>query len=173
MPRRFIKRFMPDPEFIRNHRSLQVLSRWLHEPNLWHLNRYSVSMAFLLGLFAAFVPLPSQMLIAAVLAVWLRANLPISVALVWISNPLTMPPIFYVTYKVGAWVLRLPPREVRFEPSVEWLSGQLSHVWQPFLCGSLIVGLGSGLLAAGLVQVIWRLHVRLRWRARLRRRRPD
>ena len=60
MPRRLFKRYMPDPEQIRNHRSLRFLGKLLHEPNLWHLNRRSVSRAMAMGLFAAFVPLLSR-----------------------------------------------------------------------------------------------------------------
>jgi uncharacterized protein len=173
MPRKLFKRFMPDPDFIKNHRSLQLINKWLHDPNLWHLNRYAVSMAVFLGLFTAFIPLPSQMLIAALLAIWWRANLPISIALVWLTNPLTMPPIFYITYHIGAWVLKTPHSNVKFEPSVEWFGSQLAQIWEPFLLGSLICGLLLGLLGAMLVRILWRVHVTLRWRARQRCRSAD
>jgi len=53
------------------------------------------------GLFCAFVPLPIQMLLAAAAAIIFRVNLPISVGLVWITNPVTIPPMFYFCYKVG------------------------------------------------------------------------
>ena len=95
MTKKFIQRFLPDPTWIKNHQSLRFLGDWLHDPNIWHLNRRSASMAVFIGLFIAFVPLPSQMLMAAVLAVLLRVNLPLSVLLVWVSNPITMPPLFY------------------------------------------------------------------------------
>lgn len=39
------------------------------------------------GAFYAFVPFPWQMLLAAITALWLRFNLPVAVAMVWITNP--------------------------------------------------------------------------------------
>lgn len=63
---------------------------------------------FAVGVFTSFLPLPGQMVIAALLALWLRCNLPLSIILVWISNPITMPAIFYSTYKLGAWILGTP-----------------------------------------------------------------
>lgn len=170
MPRRLLKRLMPKPEFVRNHPSLRFLGQRLHDPNLWHLNRYAVALAFFIGFFAACIPLPSQMIIAALLAIWWRANLPISVALVWLTNPITMPPVLYIEYRVGAWILHRPPNALRFEPSLEWLRGQIGHIWEPLVVGSLICGLVSGLLAGFLVRALWRLQVALRWRARQRRR---
>ena len=113
MPRRLFKRYMPDPESIRSQKSLRFLGKLTHDPNLWHLNRHSVSRAMAAGLFAAFIPMPMQMLLAAGLAVWIRSNLPISVGLVWLTNPITMPPVFYCTYKLGAWLMQVPPRTCR------------------------------------------------------------
>lgn len=170
MARKFFKRFMPDPELIRQHRSLQLLDRWLHDANLWHLNRYSVSTAFFIGMFAAFIPLPSQMLIAGALAIWWRANLPISVALVWTSNPFTIPFFFGGSYMLGAKLLghSLP---TNFEPSLNWLQQNAATLWQPFVIGSVLAGLLAGALCALVVRVFWRLQVALRWKAREHRHR--
>ena len=96
---------MPDHQTIKEHKHLKIFGKLLHDGNLWHLNRRSVSGAFAVGLFCAFVPIPSQMILAAAIAIIIRVNLPISVALVWISNPITMPPIFYAAYKFGAYVM--------------------------------------------------------------------
>lgn len=125
MPRRLFKRYMPDPESIRSQKSLRFLGKLTHDPNLWHLNRHSVSRAMAAGLFAAFIPMPMQMLLAAGLAVWIRSNLPISVGLVWLTNPITMPPVFYCTYKLGAWLMQVPPRTLPDHLTWEWISQEL------------------------------------------------
>lgn len=166
MPKKFIKRLTPSAETIKNHPSLQRFAHWLHDANLWHLNRYSVSVATFIGIFAAFVPLPSQMPIALVLSIWWRANVPISVALVWLTNPLTSPPIFYGTYRLGNLLLRRETPPLGFEPSLDWLSSQIGHIWAPLLLGSLTAGVVVGLIGAGMVRVFWRINVGLRWTAR-------
>ena len=151
---------MPDTEKIRNNKQLnKVFGTLLHDPNLLHLNRRSVSMAFLVGLFMAFVPLPSQMIMAAAVAIYIRCNLPISVALVWISNPVTMPPIFYFAYKVGATILNTPERAFTFDLSWEWLGTELAAIWEPFLLGCLVCGVVFGVLGFGLIRLLWRLHI--------------
>ena len=173
MPRRLFKRYMPDPQMIRDHKSLRFLGTLLHDPNLWHLNRHSVARAMAAGLFAAFIPAPMQMLIAASLAIPIRANLPISVGLVWLTNPLTMPPIFYCTYKMGSWLLGVPPMELPDELTWEWISGELAILWQPFLLGSVIVGVISAALGYGLTMLYWHWWVAHNWRKRAEKRRQS
>ncbi|WP_043310052.1 DUF2062 domain-containing protein [Pseudomonas sp. ML96] len=171
MPRRLFKRYMPNPDMIREHKSLRFLGTLLHDPNLWHLNRHSVARAMAAGLFAAFIPAPAQMLIAACLAIPIRANLPISVGLVWLTNPFTMPPIFYCTYKMGSWLLGIPPMELPDELTWEWISGELSIVWKPFLLGSVVTGALLGALAYATTMLYWRWWVAHSWRKRAERRR--
>ncbi|MBP8924839.1 MAG: DUF2062 domain-containing protein [Pseudomonadales bacterium] len=171
MPRRFIRRYLPHPHTIRDHHSLRMLRTRLHDPNLWHLNRHSVSVAMFVGVFVAFIPLPLQMLIAAVAAIALRCNLALAVALVWITNPLTMPPIYYATYRLGALMLGLPPQTSHFELSLNWIEHQMSVIWEPLLLGSFSAGLVLGSLALVLTRVAWRIGVQLKWRQRQRQRR--
>ncbi len=170
MPRRFIKRYMPDESKIKAHPHLQWLGNSIHNPNLWHLNRSSVSLAFLVGIFCAFLPIPFQMLVAAVLAILIHSNLPISIGLVWITNPLTMPPIFYSTYKVGAFLLNLPVQETDMALSLEWLESSISHIWWPLLFGSLVCGAILSAASYALVQLLWVWRVNRDWEARRQRR---
>lgn len=160
MTKKFIKRYMPDHEKIRNNKQLnKVFGTLLHDPNLLHLNRRSVSSAFFVGLFMAFVPLPTQMVMAAAIAIIVRCNLPVAVGLVWISNPITMPPIFYFAYKVGATILSTPQREFSFDLSWDWLGTELAAIWEPFLLGCAISGLVAGTLGYISIRLLWRLHI--------------
>src|SRR5690554_8036200 len=83
--------------------------------------------------------MPFQMLAAAFCAIWINANLPLSVALVWISNPLTMPPMFYFNYKLGAWLLDRPVLDFEFELTWHWISHRLVDIGIPLYLGSLII----------------------------------
>ncbi len=159
MPKRFIKRFLPDHISIRKHKHLQLLGDRLHDPNLWHLNRRSVAGAMGVGVFFAFVPLPMQMLMAAAAAIWLRINLPIAVAMVWITNPVTMAPIFFFTYKVGTWLLGTRPHQFTFEPTLGWFMTEAGAIGYPLLVGSLAIGTVLGLLVYGTVRLAWRIHI--------------
>lgn len=159
MPKKIIKRFMPDHHQVRNHKHLKMFGRLIHDPNLWHLNRRSASGAVAVGLFMAFVPVPFQMVLAAAGSIIARVNLPIAVALVWLTNPLTMPPVYYVTYKFGSWLMGRPAPDTEFELSYEWFANELEAIWQPFLLGSLMVGAISALLGFFLIRGLWRLRV--------------
>lgn len=166
MARKIIKRILPDPEWVKNQRSLQVLGDWLHDPDIWHLTRHSVASAAFIGLFLAFVPFPAQMIMAAVLAIYFRANLAISIILVWITNPLTVAPIFFMAYKVGTVFVGGSQEQFAFEVSWTWVSNELSAIWQPLLLGCLLCGLFFGLLGQTLVKALWRWYVIKRWHER-------
>lgn len=155
---------------MRTHRALRPLGKSLQNPEIWHLHRRSVAGAAFIGLFAAFLPVPMHMLIAGAMAIAMRCNLPLSVALVWVNNPLTMGPAFYFAYKVGAWLLNveLTVSEVRID--FDWLADQFSQIWLPLVLGSLVCGVVSGALAYVIVRIGWRIHVVKRWRARQRER---
>lgn len=170
MPRKTLKQWLPTPTKIRKIEALQVLGDWIYQTNLWHINRYSASMAFFVGVFVAFLPIPGQMPVAAVLAVLLRCNLPMSVALVWITNPVTMPALFYVSYRVGALLIDVPVQVAEFEMSVAWVSARIGVLWKPLLAGSLICGLLFGSLGYTAVSLLWRYHVASKWRRRARHR---
>ena len=105
MLKNVIKRFFPDLEKIKEEKVLKILGPAILQPNLWHLNRKSVSRAIAIGLFCAFLPIPLQMVLAAFFAIIFAANLPISVILVWITNPITIPPILLIAYKIGALII--------------------------------------------------------------------
>ncbi|MCA0901459.1 DUF2062 domain-containing protein [Microbulbifer agarilyticus] len=173
MPKSVIRRWLPTPEQVRSNNGLKFLGTLLHDPNLFHLNRHSVSVAFAVGVFTAFLPLPGQMIIAALLALWFRCNLPLSVALVWISNPVTMPAIFYSTYKLGAWMLGTPPVQFEIELSWEWLTQEVGKIWLPLFFGSLISGIFFATIAYFVMQAIWRWQVVKRWKTRLAQRKAQ
>jgi len=166
MPKRFIQKISPDPDTLKKHKHLKLFGSLLHNPNLWHLNRRSISGACAVGIFCAFIPVPFQMVIAAAGAILFHVNLPISVLMVWISNPITMPPLFYACYVLGAWLLQTPAQEFSFELSWQWLSESLSHIWEPFLFGCFIAGVSCSLLGYFSMRILWRYVMISRWKKR-------
>ncbi len=155
--KKWLKQIAPDRQAIHENRYLCIFGSLLQDPNLWHINRRSAAGAFAVGLFVMYLPPVGQMLIAAAIAIALRVNLPISVALVWLSNPVTIPPMFYFAYVVGSWILGIPAHGFDMEfwmESRNWLG-----ILAPLMLGSLVCGTlcsATGYLA---VQGIWRWNL--------------
>ena len=170
MPRKFIKRHIPDAKQLHKHCGpIGILGEHLHRPSLWHLNRHSVARAFAIGLFCTWLPIPFQTIVAAFFAIVFCANLPLSVVLVFISNPVTMPAMFYFAYRLGARILGIPPDAINFTFSFEWLNRTIEHIWQPLLLGSLVLAALSAMLGYVLVRILWRIHIIQRWQQRKKR----
>lgn len=166
MPKKFINKFLPEHKTIKEQKFLKLFGSMFQDPNLWHLNRHSASGAFGIGLFFAFWPVPFQMWLSAFAAIPLRVNLPLSIATVWLTNPLTMPPIFYGAYKVGAWVLGTDVREFEFQLSWEWLMGSVNTIGPAFLLGCMICSVVFGSLGYATMNFLWRRSVIKSWQAR-------
>lgn len=163
MPRKFLKRIMPDHKVMREHPHLKRFGQRILDPQLWHLNRKRVAMGVALGLFIGLIPFPMQMLIAVPLAILLRANLPFAVMCVWITNPLTVAPIYYFEYKIGAMILEMPIGQYAFSLSWEWFSREFAMIWQPLLLGSLICATLAAIFGVIFVRLAWRLVVIRNW----------
>lgn len=131
--------------------------------DLWHINRRSVSSAFFIGIFFAFIPIPAQMLFAAAAALKWRCNLPLAISLVWISNPITMPAIFYGNYVLGASLLNMDVLKIDGNLNFEEILQYLPSLWLPLSIGSLIVATAAASLSFFVIRGIWRLSVVLKW----------
>ncbi|UAA40519.1 DUF2062 domain-containing protein [Paraneptunicella aestuarii] len=166
MPKKMIKRFLPDHQKIKEQKALSMFGTLLHDANLWHLNRKSASGAFGIGLFFAFWPVPFQMWLAAAVAIPLRVNLPLSVATVWITNPFTMPPIFYGAYMVGVAILGETPSKFEFQLSWEWLIQSAETIGPAFLVGCGVCAVFFGLVGYFGLDLLWRVSVKKAWKKR-------
>ena len=170
MPRRFFRKLLPDPATFKSGRLVHFLGDHIHDPNLWHLNKKSVSRAVFIGIFCAFIPIPMQMFLAAILAILYTANLPLSTIVVWISNPLTFAPLYYACYRAG--LVLIGGSEVPFEIglSMDWFKNDLPNVWKPLLAGSIVLGLIFASLGYWATQIFWRSMVLKRWNERSKKR---
>ncbi len=156
---------MPHPSDLKKSKFLNIFGSWLGEPRLWHFNRSSVATAVSIGLFVAYIPCVGHMMIAGLLAIWFRANLPLSVTLVWLVNPLTMIPLLGFGYFIGAKLLCLSVCHLDFHSF-----GVLRDIWQPLLLGCTICGTLLAILGNLSVRMCWRMHIGKKWKLRRSRR---
>jgi uncharacterized protein (DUF2062 family) len=159
MPRRFFKRLSRQRHSLKERWFMRPFQAVLHHPEYWSLNRRSVTRAVALGMFCAFIPLPVQMPFAAVGAVLFRINVPVAIAGVFVTNPLTTVPIFYAAYWIGCFMLGQPSDRFSFEMSWQWVQSDLLPVWKPFLLGCFALGVGSALLSYVLLGSLWHLSL--------------
>lgn len=169
MPKKLFKKYLPSAEKIKQQKILNIFGNLLHDGNLWHLNRRSARGAFAVGLFWAWIPMPFQMLAAAAIAIPLRVNLPLTLALVWVSNPLTMPIMFYLSYLIGTVVLAAPVEPFAFEASLEWLRYSMHTIGKPFLLGCLLMATAASISGYFFIDWLWRLSVKKAQLAKLLR----
>lgn len=165
-----ISRYLPTPESLKKHKGLKFLGTLLNDPNIWYINRRSISGGVAIGFFFAWNPIPIQFLCAAIAAVIFRKNLPVATVATLITNPLTMVPLFYFAYKLGVLLLgqRLVAAQNSFELTFEWFFSQSASFWQPFLLGCFILGCICSLVGYIGTRLLWRVFVVRRMQRRQR-----
>ena len=166
MLKKRLRKWTPTPGKVRQSRWLRIFGSWVEDSNLWQLSRHTTAKAFGIGLYCAMLPVPGQMIISVALAIVFTANVPLSFSLIFITNPLTMPAIYFAAYKLGAWVLGTEPLDIEFEASWTWVIQYLDEIWLPLLVGSQVLGIALGILGYVLIDLLWRNAIRRQWRAR-------
>jgi uncharacterized protein (DUF2062 family) len=138
----------------------------LEHPMYWSLNRRSVTRAFALGLLISFVPIPVHFLLATVLALTLRLNVPAAIVGTFLANPLTMVPMYMGAYWVGCSLLGITGGNIAFEMSWHWLTTALLPIWKPFLLGCLVLGTTAAVSGYVLLGGVWHLSLVLKYHER-------
>lgn len=158
-----------------------MASRWLRpfaahlsSPRIWRFNRRGVARGAALGLFAGFAIPVAQTPFAALFAVAARANLPVAALATFVTNPLSVPFIYYLAYLTGRTVLDVKTERLSaIGPEAGLVERVLS--WTVTLAGPTYVGLllfaaVSALIGYFAVHLGWRIWVGQRWHRRKRQR---
>ena len=180
MPRKLFRKYVPTATSVRENRWIAKFGTLLHHPNLWHLNRDSVAGAVAIGLFAGLIPGPLQMLVALLLAITLRRNLPVALLVTLYTNPFTIVPLYLLASAYGNLLLggghgmaSIEPFEMdwsHFIDSMVRFTGWTLALGKPLLVGLVALALTLAALGYLAVQFAWRAYVRLAWRRRKERR---
>ncbi len=121
------------------------------------INRRMISRAVLIGLFIAFIPMPMQMAAVLLVVPFVRFNVPVALAMCWLSNPLTMPPMYYMEYLTGSFLLGIEPAPV--EITMEWFSNNIDKIFVPLYFGTAVYSIFGSLLGYFTVNYLWKLSV--------------
>lgn len=156
---------MRDRETILANRLLKPFAHLFSHPALWHLNRRTAPRALAVGLFVAFVIPVGQFVLAALVAVTTRANVPLAAASTLVSNPFTFAPIYLAAYKFGGFLL--PGTSAGQLPqSAGW---SLVDITGATALGLITFAIASAALGYAAAAALWRLKTISRWRMRCRR----
>ena len=104
---------------------------------------------------------------------WLGANLPIGVISIWISNPITIPPMFFLTYQLGSTLLDTQSVAFSAQMDWQWLKGLGSDILKPLILGSLICGSILSIASYFTIFHLWRWKVLKNWDERRKQRYQD
>ena len=156
MPRRFFRKFAFKRHQISKQWFMMPLRPLLHDERLWGIRRKTVVPAFSLGLFISFLPFPGHMLAAALAAIVLRINVPVATLSTFACNPLTMGPMYFFAYHLGALLLEVPEQEFQFEYSLNWVADTFVTIWQPMLLGCVLLGAIAALIGYIGLDLFWR-----------------
>ncbi|MEZ6057526.1 MAG: DUF2062 domain-containing protein [Planctomycetaceae bacterium] len=140
--------------------------QWWLNPRLWlrsllmlNDSPHSVALGTAIGMFIAMTPTVGiQMLVVAVVALltrrWFHFNRVAALIMVYVSNPLTVLPIYWFNFKVGTlWFPSHVSHDqfaalLKYQGFSQWwssLSGLFVDVGTPLIVGSLVVATLSAL----------------------------
>ncbi|CAM4147355.1 DUF2062 domain-containing protein [Psychrobacter arenosus] len=180
MPQKKLKSWLPTPEQILQSKTLKLFAPHLADPRLWHFNRHSLNKAVYIGVLCAFFPLPGQMPLALIGALMFRANVPMALALTWITNPFTTLPVFYAAYYVGALILDAPMISLRMiarmiadfstwvfsDGANPFITYQGSFSLAAFCLGLVILATITSIICGIAFKILWRYKVVTTWQQR-------
>jgi len=184
MPKRHIvkamRNAMPSRESLENNRFVRPVAHRVLAPQLWRFTRRSVPRGVALGLIVGILlMIPGvQIAGAALLALPVRANVPLAVAMTFLSNPATTPFILGLAYYVGRIMLGRSGDMSAFTALIEhhaslrewtsWLIGETAPV---MLFGLTVVSVVTAVIGYFAAKWFWRERMGRKWRTRVVRRR--
>jgi len=141
-------RYLRHPH-IRKRPWLKALTKPLYARELWTPSRHSIAGGLSIGVFFAMLPIPMQMLCAALACMRAKVNIPIAMATCWISNPFTHPPLILLQLSFGHWIRSMVKIQLPFDHNAHIHFMELNVTGSPadFFVGCLSSAIIASLLA--------------------------
>jgi uncharacterized protein (DUF2062 family) len=165
----------PSRESFENNRFLRPFAQRVFHPALWRFTRRSVPRGVALGLLVGiFLLIPGvQIAGVALLALPVRANIPLGAAMTFLSMPATTPFILAASVYIGNRALHLTADVSRFSQLIEqgasisqWFYWLVSDAAPALLTGLFIISVVSAAIGYVLAAAFWRLWIVRKWRRR-------
>lgn len=172
---RLYRENVPTRESLAENRLIQPVAHRVLAPELWRFTRRSVPRGVALGLLVGiFLLIPGlQIAGAALLALPIRANVPLAVAMTFLSNPATTPFIAGLSLYVGSFMLGRTADMSRFMALIEhhaglseWTAWLLSETAPALLFGLFVVSLVTAAFGYLIADWLWRARVARKWTVR-------
>lgn len=138
----------------KNQKINEVIDKYNIPKAYLSINRKSVSKGAFLGLFIAFIPMPMQMLAVILFTPLFKFNVPVAISMVWITNPLTMPFIYYLEYKTGLFLLNQKSLS-NIELSLNWFTNNWDDIVVPLYIGTIPYSLVISTLVYLFINSLW------------------
>ena len=171
-------RHVPTREQLERNRFIKPFAHRILHSELWRFTRRSVPRGVALGLFVGiFLLVPGvQIAGAALLALPVRANVPLGIAMTFLSNPATTPLILALSLYIGNAMLGRSADVSRVMSMIEhhasvrqWASWLFSDAAPALVFGLFAVAVVSAAVGYLVSGWIWQAHVARKWRARQHR----
>lgn len=170
MPKKLLRRILPDRQTIERIPVSRRFSQRFDHPGLWLIEREAIARGLAVGVLCGMIPGPLQMIAAISCAFLFRLNLPMAVVGTFLTNPFTIVPIYMAAYGIGQWLSGghasgAEWHQIPALPQTDWqspLSGAQAW-WQwimdlgmPWVTGMLVLSVSLALLSYMVMQIVWR-----------------
>ncbi len=126
---------MPTREQMEQNRFIRPFAHRVLRSELWRFTRRSVPRGVALGIAAGIIIPLGQIFVAALLALPFRANVPVAAVTTFITNPATIPFVWWFANWLGSSLLRVDQntyiapvstamQSTEFDRFLEWLTGE-------------------------------------------------
>jgi uncharacterized protein len=165
----------PTPASFENNRFLRPFAKRVFHPSLWRFNRRSVPRGVGLGLLVGiFLLIPGVQIVGvALLALPLRANIPIGAAMTFLSMPLTTPFILAASVYTGNLILDIGADAGRVAAMIkdgasisQWINWLFSEAAPALVLGLAIISVVAAIIGYFAAKIIWRWRIARKWKNR-------
>ena len=170
----WVQRHTPTREQLEKSRWLRPVAHHLLRSDLWRFNRRSVPRGVALGLFVGVMIPLAHFVVAAFLAVFVRANIPAAMLATFIGFPVIYVGLVALAYKIGNFLLRVDAMTPIQPISNVMETTQTGHLLQNLTGAGLSTAFGLFVIATVLASlgyvitsVVWRMRVGRKRQARL------